>query len=468
MIGRSMAHEADPRSQRLRLVRLLQVRLSRLMVLIALVAVLFSAWLYHRANRSDQQAWTSGQLSALSDPDAMRRRQAAENLYRVEPDNLARTVAALAGALGDPDRQVRRAAARTLPTVIRAAIGSSGAVTNGDWTADFELALRALTLACHDPRNEVQIEARRAVGTLFETAHASGSAPRVPLSKTATKEALDAMSRGMYDESPEVRAQALWSFARIGPIAGAGADPVKVIAESDPERSVQIAAIHALSEGWPADPHLYSLLLRRLKVVSDQEELSHIGWALGGLAAPPPFEIIPALLDALSTENWILRRSIPDALGKLGPAGRAALPALARLARIEMAADFGECPAIKAIRLIAPSSSEAQALIVPLVTLLRDSPSAMQRQEAMFLLAGFGTSAATAVGPLRDALKSANPDVRSRASYILRYVGSAAISAIPDLDNLVRTDPDPNVQRSAEYSSRKIKALVPISAASEP
>ena len=103
MVARSMAHEADPRAQRLRLVRLLQVRLSRLMVLIAIVAVLFSAWLYHRANRSDQHAWTNGQLSALSDPDAMRRRQAAENLYSVEPDNLGRTVAALAGALGDPD-----------------------------------------------------------------------------------------------------------------------------------------------------------------------------------------------------------------------------------------------------------------------------------------------------------------------------------------------------------------------------
>jgi HEAT repeat protein len=467
MIGRSTAHEAEPRVQRLRLVRLLQVRLSRLMVLIAIVAVLFSAWLYHRENRSDQQAWTSGQLSALSDPDAMRRRQAAENLYSVEPDNLGRTVAALAGALGDPDWQVRRAAARSLPTVIRGAIGSSGVVTNGDWTADFELALRALIPACHDRRIEVQVEARRAVGTLFETAHAPGSVPRVPLSKTSTKEARDAMSRGMYDESPGVRAQALWSFARIGPIAGAGADPVKVISENDPDRSVRIAAIHALRDGWPADPQLYSFLLRRLKVVSDPEEHGHIGWALGRLA-PPPFEVVPALLDALSTENWILRRSIPDALGKLGPAGRSALPALARLGQIEMADDFGQCPAIEAIRLIAPASSEAQAFIMPLVTLLRDSPSEMQRQKAMFLLAGFGTSAATAVGPLRDALKSTNPDVRSRASYVLRHVGSAAIPAIPDLDNLVRSDPEPNVRSSAEYSSRKIKALVPSSSAPEP
>jgi hypothetical protein len=208
-------------------------------------------------------------------------------------------------------------------------------------------------------------------------------------------------------------------------------------------------------------------LLRRLKVVSDPEEHGHIGWALGGLAAPP-FEVVPALLDALSTDNWILRRSIPDALGKLGPAGRSALPALARLGQIEMADDFGQCPAIEAIRLIAPSSSEAQAFIVPLVTLLRDSPSEMQRQKAMFLLAGFGPWAATAVGPLRDALKSTNPDVRSRASHVLRHVGSAAIPAIPDLDNLVRSDPESNVRSSAEYSSRKIKFLVPISAAAEP
>ena len=94
-------------------------------------------------------------------------------------------------------------------------------------------------------------------------------------------------------------------------------------------------------------------------------------------------EVVPALLDALSTENWILRQSIPSALGKLGPAGRAALPVLARLARIELADDFGQCPAIEAIRSIAPSSLEAQSFIVPLVTLLRDSPSESQRQKAI-------------------------------------------------------------------------------------
>ena len=142
-----------------------------------------------------------------------------------------------------------------------------------------------------------------------------------------------------------------------------------------------------------------------------------------------------------------------------------------------MADDFGQCPAIEAIRLIAPTSSEAQAFIVPLVTLLRDSPSEMQRQKAMFLLAGFGIALRTPqrlqVPDRVPALKSldqggANPDVRSRASYVLRHVGSAAIPAIPDLDNLVRSDPEPNVRSSAEYSSRKIKALVPISAAPKP
>ena len=311
------------------------------------------------------------------------------------------------------------------------------------------------------------MEALQALESLFETARRPGSMEGVPFAKTVVEGALAAVSRGMQDASAQVRARAVLSFARVGPVAGAVDDPVKEIAENDGERKVRIAAVDALQTGWPKDPLVYPLLLRRLTVVSDQEERAHIGWTLGRLA-PPPLEVVPALLDALSTENWILRQSIPSALGKLGPAGRAALPVLARLARIELADDFGQCPAIEAIRSIAPSSPEAQSFIVPLVTLLRDSPSESQRQKAMYLLVGFGTSAATAVGPLREALKSANPDVRSRASYVMRHVGSAAIPAIPDLDNLVRSDPDPHVRSSAEYSSKKIKFLIPISAAPEP
>ena len=116
----------DSRTSPSRIRRLLQIRVSRLMVLIAIVGVVLSAWLFHRDYRSDQQAWTSSQILALNDRDAVRRRSAAENLYRVEHEDSSRTVAILAGALADSDWQVRRAAARSLASVI----GSLGGIAN--------------------------------------------------------------------------------------------------------------------------------------------------------------------------------------------------------------------------------------------------------------------------------------------------------------------------------------------------
>jgi hypothetical protein len=106
-----MAHKTASNAPWLRIVRLFQIRLSRLMVLVAIVAILLSAWMYSREHSSSERAWTSNQISTLTHGGAARRRQAAENLYHVEKEDLARTLLALAGALSDPDWTVRLAAA---------------------------------------------------------------------------------------------------------------------------------------------------------------------------------------------------------------------------------------------------------------------------------------------------------------------------------------------------------------------
>jgi HEAT repeat protein len=467
MEGSFTGYETDSRMRWLRISRIFQIRLSRLMVLIAIAAVVLSAWLFNREYGSDQQAWTSSQMVALSDPDAAKRKQAAENLYRVELDDLSRTVAVLTLALADPDWQVRLAAARSLASTI----GSLGGITNGALNAQIDLAARALIPACDDPRDEVRIAAMEALGKLYESPRARGSAGRAPVTRPPTgsqaSRASDTLSRALQDTSPRVRAQALWSFARVGRISGAIVDPVMEMVESDSDQNVRIAAIDALSVGWPEDPRLYSLFLRRLKLVRDQDEHARIGWAFDRLDRPP-LEALPALLEALSADDWILRNSIPVALGKLGAAAEPAVPDLARIARIELASDDGFCAAIEALRSIDPDSPESQALIEPLATLLRDSPSNLQRQKAMFLLMGFGRSAQAAVGPLQDALKSTNPDVRQRSIFVLGFVGPAATRALADLELLFRDDPDENVRRSAQDAMRKIKASIPANPVAEP
>ena len=426
----SAGHHTATKTQRPDFSRLFQIRLSRLMVLIAIAAVLLSAWLYNREYGSDHQAWTSSQILELTDSDAARRRQAAENLYRVEPENLSRTVVALAGALADPDWQVRRAAARSLASAIRAAFASSTGTPDADLIGERDRAVRVLIPVFRDPRDEVRIEAQQAMGMLFETARSKRSAPCVPVSTTAINEALAEVLRQIEDESPQVRAQAVWTFARVGPVAGAADDAVKQVAENDPAQRVRIAALDALSFGWPDDPQLYPLMLRKLRAVSDQEERAHIGWALGSLTAPP-VEVVPDLIDTLSkaagpTDHWVLRKSIPIVLGKLGVLARSALPTLAQVARFDLKDEHDPLTTVEAIVAIDPNSTEAQALIQPLAALIRDSPSSFSRQQAAFRLMKFGSAAAPAVATLRETLKSRNADARERASVILGRIGSAS------------------------------------------
>jgi HEAT repeat protein len=467
-MDRSFAgHQADARALRIRISRLFQIRLSRLMVLVAISAVLLSAWLFNREYSNSQHAWTNSQIVALSERDATRRREAAENLHNVERDDLARTVSVLAGALTDPDWQVRHAAAQSLA----AAIGSSGGITNSSLIDDINLAARALIPVCDDSHDKVRLRAIQSLGRLFDSPPLPRSGRKAPPASRPTvaeaRRGAGTLSRAMRDPSPQLRAQAVWSFARVGRICGEVADPVKAMAENDPDRKVRIAALDALGVGWPEDTLFVSVLLQRLKIVSDCDERAHIGWVIGRLG-PAPVETLPALVDALSADDWVLRSVIPYALGKLGGSARPALPALARMARVELADHGPQCPAIEAIRSIAPDSPEATALIESLAVLLRDSAAESQREKATFQLARFGPSAVKAVGQLRDTLKSPKPDVKERAIFVLGYMGPPAASAIADLETIFRDDPESNARRFAQGALRMIKALAPINPDAQP
>ncbi len=181
----------------------------------------------------------------------------------------------------------------------------------------------------------------------------------------------------------------LWSFARVGWLSDADAGPVKAMVEHDPEIKVRIAGVNALAKGWPEDPLLYPFLLGRLKVVTDQEERSTIGWALGSLA-PPSNENLPALLDALSTDNRVLRESIAVALGKLGHARPGPPCRTWRESReLKSRTRTVHFPPCQAIVTIDPKGPEAQALIEPVTILLRDEGPGFQQQQAVNILVEF-------------------------------------------------------------------------------
>jgi hypothetical protein len=75
---------------------LFQVRVARLMVLVAVAAVLCVAWIYHREYATTERSWASMHLRDLHHDESIQRRWAAENLDRAEADDVARVVSGLA------------------------------------------------------------------------------------------------------------------------------------------------------------------------------------------------------------------------------------------------------------------------------------------------------------------------------------------------------------------------------------
>jgi HEAT repeat len=230
---------------------LLQVSVARLMVLVAVAAVLCSAWLYHLEYANIERSWVSMHLRDLHHDESLQRRRAAENLARAEADDVARVVSGLAGAMGDPDWQVRRAAARSLAGVIR----SCAANHKRALIDEINLATRALIPALDDPRTEVRIAAMESVRTIADICRAFAAA----LGRSATgrvvvpeaKQIASALLRAMRDPAAHVRAKALLSLADVGPSAEIDPAPIKDAAENDPAIEVRNAAMGALFAGWP-------------------------------------------------------------------------------------------------------------------------------------------------------------------------------------------------------------------------
>jgi HEAT repeat protein len=230
---------------------LFQVSVARLMVLVAEVALLCAAGLYHGNYANNERSWVSIHLRDLHHDEAVRRRSAAENLDRAEADDLDRVVWGLAGAMDDPDWQVRCAAGRSLANVIQRCAANSKRLL----IEQIDLAMRAVIPSISDPRTEVRIAAMESVGKLGDTCRASpgarGRSAAGSVVVPEAKQAAAALLRAMRDPAANVRARALWSLGHVGPSAGIDWRPINEAAENDPAIDVRSAAMGAMTTGWP-------------------------------------------------------------------------------------------------------------------------------------------------------------------------------------------------------------------------
>jgi hypothetical protein len=113
--------------------------------------------------------------------------------------------------------------------------------------------------------------------------------------------------------------------------------------------------------------------------------------------------------------------------------------------------------AVLAIVTIDSTSREAQALLHPVVALLRGSPSDFMRQQAAVVLEKYGRSAAPAFQAFRDALRSGTAEVPERAAYLLGMLGPASRPALEELDAMARRSVDPRMRRVAVEAMRRIE-----------
>jgi HEAT repeat protein len=312
-------------------VRLPPVRFTmrRLMAVVAVAGLLLWAWRYRRDNASIDRSLTSMQLREFAGGNAVQRRMAIEDLAHSGPEDRSRVVSALAAGSVDGDWQVRLAAARSLGVVCRGWVWGSVA------EEDVDLTMRALIGALDDARAEVRIEAMQSLVNLYANEKPQIQLPGGRRAVESTFAALEQRAAAlllqrMSDSDPAIRSAAVHAFIRVGATSGAGPDPVIRMMVSDPVKEVRIAASFNLPQGF-LSRELYSPLLRQLKQAHSIEERSAIGWAIGSLPAPP-VEAIPDLIEALALDNFALNKTVPMALSKLGPAGRPALPALAKAA----------------------------------------------------------------------------------------------------------------------------------------
>ncbi len=397
------------RIPRARLVGRFRISVARLMIVIAIIAVFLGVWIFNREYADTDRAWTSIQIRALSHPDAGKRRVAVENLRTVTLDDLERTLFALEIALADPDWQVRRQAAISIAQVI----GSCRGIAQSDLLRAVDRATQAFVAAINDRHDEVRVAAIRAIRTLFDTIQLSSRAPSAPVGDAAlatpAEFAVDAVKAQMEDSSPQVRAAAIWCFARIGRLSGQNDERLKAIAERDPSPIARSAAVRALARGWPDDPSLYRLFLGRRKVATDQEEQAELGWAVGALHALPPPDLLQPLIDALQPDDWISRQAYPATLARLGAMGLPALPVLARIAQDELGDRSRPFAATEAIIAIDADSAEAQALISRLGALVNEPKGDIRGPQATRLLGKFGAAGSAAIAPLRAVLKAGAP-----------------------------------------------------------
>ncbi len=259
----------------------------------------------------------------------------------VKPDDKQATEAAvksLAAGLKNEQPHVRQAAARGLLEL----------------KAPPEVAAPHIASVLNDKDPKVAAEAIDALASLGEqVAPRAAKALEEPEFRVAAarvlgrlgpqaKEATPALVKSLDADDPEFRREVIFTLSRIGPAAAEAAPALTKLIESQ-EEPTALSAMYALGSIGPAAKDAVAALNKQTESDSFLRRVT-AAWALASIQPDNKQAIdkaTPLLSEALKNEQEFVRLNAAIALGRLGPAARAAAPALQTL-------DKDPSPAVRA------------------------------------------------------------------------------------------------------------------------
>ncbi len=298
----------------------------------------------------------------------------------------------------------------------------------------------------------------------------------------AEPEVLAALRAALDDDHALVRRSAAEALGRLGPAARSAA-PALVKTLKDPDAYVRRRAARALGRVDPEPAEVLPALLTAARGEADMATRIAAITSLGRLG-PAGAAAVPVLVQIMlekPSRNGDVSEAARDALRHIGAA---AVPTLievcrqgtpsARAAVARALRDMGEParPAIAALRMLLQDESQivqvdaAAALgalegrvdeTLPfLVTVVRTG-NTEAKAEAMVVLGELGPQAAPAVGAITACLSDQHEALRGTAVHTLAKFGAAARPAIPALEAVARDDPHPELRRAAAEALAAIR-----------
>jgi HEAT repeat protein len=271
----------------------------------------------------------------------------------------------------------------------------------------------------------------------------------VPEAKTA----VGVLIEGLKDPHARVRLQAAQRFLQIGAPEARdvaptlvdllrhhqrelGFQPAMLLGQMRPAdlRSAAPALLEGLNDRNPGIRFQSALVLARIGRAETEAAIPVLINLLGADKNPPRQPEQTPAPRAYAEGSTSFRLQAAQALMKLGPEAKAAIPPLVKLLDDPQAALF----AALALRQIGPEA------VQPVLETWSKQDS-FNRPGVIRALAQFGPKAKPATPKLIEALTSQDTRVREQAAIALRQIGT---DAVPSLANTL-TEPDPRLRRTA-------------------